>query len=115
MDAYFQVIGEANAEVLEELFMQRKKGVILTEKLDAYFTEKYGAPWIAKGEAKGKAEGKAIGKGEMLLTILRTRFHRIPKETEQAIRQMTDPIALDSWAAHATVCTSMEEFTKALK
>ena len=114
-DAYIYAIGEANAETMENLYMQRKKGVILTEKLDAYFTEKYGAPWIAKGEAKGRAEGEAIGKAEMLLTILRTRFHRIPKETEQAIRQMTDPIALDSWAAHATVCTSMEEFTKALK
>jgi len=38
--------------------MQRKNGVVLTEKLDAYFTEKYGAPWIAEGEANGKAEHK---------------------------------------------------------
>jgi hypothetical protein len=58
VDAYLHAITNANAEKLEELFMRRKEGVILTEKLDAYFTERY-APAIAKGEAKGKAEGKA--------------------------------------------------------
>ena len=60
-DAYFQVIGEANADVLEELYMQRKKGVILTEKLDAYFTEKYGPQFIAIGRAEGEARGEAQG------------------------------------------------------
>ena len=64
-------------------------------------------------------EGVAIGevkwKAEAVLTILRTRFHQIPKDVEKAIRQMTDPIALDSWIAHATTCQSMDEFAKALK
>ena len=110
-DVYIYAIGEANGETMENLYMQRKKGVILTEKLDAYFTEKYGAPWIAKGEAIGEARGKT----EAILAVLRARFRRVPKETENAVRQIADTVALDSWAAHAAVCTSMEEFAKALK
>jgi len=111
MDAYVYAIGEANAETMENLYMQRKKGVILTEKLDAYFTEKYGSLYFAQGEARGKAEGKA----ETLLTVLRTKFHRVPKATEKTIRQMTDPVVLDSWVAHAVTCQSMDEFAAALK
>jgi hypothetical protein len=106
MGAYFQVIGEANAEMMEELYM-RKDGVILTEKLDAYFTEKYGPSYFAKGEARGKAE--------TLLKILRARFKRVPKDVEKTIRAMTDPIALDSWAVHAATCSSMDDFAKALR
>jgi hypothetical protein len=118
MDAYFQVIGDANAEAMEELYM-RKNGVILTEKLDAYFTEKYGPSYFAKGEAigeaRGKAEGKTEGKTETLVKILRARFKRVPKDVEKTIRAMTDPIALDSWAVHAATCSSMDDFAKALK
>ena len=60
MDAYFQVIGAANIEAMEELYMRRKSGVILSEKLDAFFTEKYGAPWIAEGEARNEAKWKSV-------------------------------------------------------
>ena len=55
MDAYFHVLNEANTKALEELLMQRKKGVILSEKLDAYFREAY-QPYIAQGEARGKEQ-----------------------------------------------------------
>jgi len=115
IDAYVYAIGEANAEMLEELHMRRKKGVILTEKLDAYFYEKYGATYIAIGEAQGEARGETKGKIETLLKILRARFRRVPAETEKVIRQMTDPIALDSWAVHAATCSSLDEFVQALK
>jgi hypothetical protein len=57
MDAFIQVISEANSEILEELYMQKKKGVIYSEKLDALF----GAPFIAQGEARGEAKWKAEG------------------------------------------------------
>jgi len=66
-------------------------------------------------EAVGKAEGKVEGKAELLLKILREKFNRIPKETEKAIRQMTDPIALDSWAIQAATSRSMDEFAEALR
>ncbi|MCL2711496.1 MAG: hypothetical protein FWE95_11510, partial [Planctomycetaceae bacterium] len=111
MDAYYQVVYATNIKTLEELAMQKKEGVILSEKLDALFTEAYGAPWIARGEARGEARGKA----EAVLTVLRARFRKVPKVTESAIRQMSDPIALDSWAAYAATCQSMDEFVAALK
>ena len=63
----------------------------------------------------GRAQGVAIGKVETILKVLRARFHRIPKETEKMISQMTDPIALDSWAIHAATCSSMNEFVETLK
>ena len=102
-DAYVYAICDANAETLENLFMKRKNGVILTEKLDAYFTERLSTPLKAKGKA------------ETLLKILRGKFNKVPKETEKAISQMTDPVALDSWAVHAATCQSIEEFAQALK
>ena len=123
MDAYFQVIGEANIAAMEELLMKRKNGVILSEKLDAYFTEKYGARYRAEGVAIGKAEGVAIGKAEgkaetgrnVLLAILREKFNRVPKETERAILAMNDPIALQSWAVQASMCQTLDEFVVALR
>jgi hypothetical protein len=49
------------------------------------------------------------------LKIIREKFNGIPKEIESAIRQMTDPIALDSWAVQAAVSKSLDEFAEALK
>ena len=69
----------------------------------------------ARGVAIGEARGKAIGKAEAILTILRARFRRIPKETEKAVRRITDPVALDSWAVQAATCQSIDEFTNAIK
>jgi len=69
--------------------------------------------WIG-GETKGRAEGRAVGKAEAVLTILRTKFSRVSKETEKAVRQMTDPIALDSLIVHATQSNTMDEFIDGL-
>ena len=84
-------------KVLHPIFKGKERTMIKT-----IFEEKYDA---------GKVEGKA----ELLLKILREKFNRVPKETERAIRQMTDPIALDSWAIQAATCGSMSEFVKAFK
>ena len=69
----------------------------------------------AIGEARGEARGEVRGKIEAVLTVLRTRFRRVPKDVEKAIRQMSDPIALDSWTALAVVCKSMDEFAEAVR
>jgi hypothetical protein len=103
VDAYVYAIGDANAEILEDLYMHRKKGVILTEKLDAYFTEKYGAPL------------KAEGGRNMVLAVLRARFKRVPKDVEKAILAISDLIALESWAAQAATCDTLDEFAEALR
>ena len=63
----------------------------------------------------GVADGEIKWKADTLLKILRGKFGKVPKETEKAISQMTDPIALDSWAIHAATCQSMKEFAEALK
>jgi hypothetical protein len=70
---------------------------------------------IAEGEARGKTEGKSEAGREMVLTVLRARFKRIPKEVEKAIGQMNDTISLKSWAAQAATCQSMAEFVELLK
>jgi hypothetical protein len=121
IDAYVYTIADANAETMEELYMQRKKGVILTEKLDAYFRERY-APLIAEGKAIGVAEGKAEGRAEgevkagreIILESLRERFSRVPKSIERAINQMNDPIALKSLAVRTANCKTLDEFTAEL-
>jgi len=102
MGTYFQAIGEANAKVLEELYIRRKKGVILTEKLDAYFHEKYGPQFIAQGEARGVAIGEARGRRNTVLAVLRARFKKVPRGVKKAILGISDSIALESWVAQAT-------------
>jgi hypothetical protein len=68
-----------------------------------------------EGVAVGKAKAKVEEKAEAVLNVLRARFNRVPKEVEKTIHRMTDPIALDSWTAHAATCKSMKEFAEALR
>ena len=65
--------------------------------------------WRAEGEARGEAKRGR----NTLLAILRKKFNRIPKETEQAILAMNDPIALESWAVQASVSQTLDEFLEA--
>jgi hypothetical protein len=102
IDAYIHTVIEANAETMEELFMQKKKGIILTEKLDAYFTERLAIP------------REVEARRNMVLEFLRGRFGRIPKNIEKAVNQMTDPIALQSLAARTGSCKTLDEFAAEL-
>jgi hypothetical protein len=100
-------------EALKPIFKGKEKTMI-----KGIFEEKYDAgkaEGIVEGEARGKVKWKATGKAETVLAVLRARFNRIPKDVERTIRQMIDPIALDSWAAQAATCQSMDEFAEALK
>ena len=74
------------------------------------FEEKYDAG-VMKGEARGKAEAGR----NMVLTFLRAKFKKVPKDIEKAILAMSDPIALESLAAHAGHSDTMEEFAGALR
>jgi hypothetical protein len=113
LDAYIYAIVSANIKIMEKLFMQKKNGVILSEKLDGYFRERY-APLIAEGEAKGRAVEKTEARREMILEFLRGRFGNVPKNIERAINQMNDPIALKSLAARTASCKTLEEFAEEL-
>jgi hypothetical protein len=66
-------------------------------------------------EAKGKAEGKAEAGRSMVLTALRTRFKRVPKDVEKAILSMSDSIALESLLAQAIQSDTIEEFAEGLR
>ncbi|MCL2303724.1 MAG: Rpn family recombination-promoting nuclease/putative transposase [Planctomycetaceae bacterium] len=67
--------------------------------------------WTAEATAKAEARGKA----GTLLKILRKRFNKVPKDVENTIHNMNDPVALDSWAEHALDCQSMAEFAQAVR
>jgi len=114
MDAYVYVIGEANIEEMEEL-MRKPKGVFLSETIDAYFHERITVPAVAKATVLGEARGETRGKADTLLHILEKKFQKVPRETEDRIRAMTDPVVLDSWAVHAAMCSSMKEFAEVMK
>ena len=86
--------------------MRRKKeGVIFSEKLDAFFRDRY-SPLIAEGEARG--EVKVVR--EIILESLREKFGKVPKSIERAINQMNDPIALKSLAVRTANCKTLAEF-----
>jgi len=71
---------------------------------------------MEEGEAKGRAEGEARGEARgKVLVLLQTRFRKVPKEIEGEVRAMADLTALQSLAAHAETCQSLEEFAEALK
>ena len=100
------------AKVNEALIpvFQEKEELMIKSIFDEKFDE-----GIAVGEARGESRGKARGKAEAALAVLRARFKRVPKAVEKAILAMSDPIALESWAAQAATCQSMDEFANALK
>ena len=68
-----------------------------------------------RGVAIGEARGEARGEAKAVLTVLRTRFGKVPKGIESEVRKMTDPTALESWLVYATTCKSLDEFAKAIK
>jgi len=69
---------------------------------------------LLEGKAEGLAEGETKGKVETVLTVLRAKFNKVPKGIEKTIRQKKDPVALDSWAAHAVHSKTLDEFATVL-
>ena len=63
-------------------------------------------------EMKAAARGEAKGR---VLAILQTRFRKVPKDIEKAVRAMVDLTALKSLAVNAETCQSLEEFSETLK
>ncbi len=66
-------------------------------------------------EELAEARGETRRKAEMALMLLRAKFHRVPKDVEESIRRMVDPVALDSLAASILDCQTMKEFVATLK
>jgi hypothetical protein len=97
------------SKALKPIFNEREQAMIKT-----IFEEKFDAG-RAEGRAEGKAKWKAEAKAEAVLTILRTKYKRIPKGIEKAVLAMTDLIVLESLVAHATDSVSLDEFATALQ
>ena len=70
---------------------------------------------MLEGEARGRDKEKIETGRNYVLTVLRARFKRVPKEVERAILAMNDTVSLESWAAQAATCQSMDEFAEMLR
>jgi hypothetical protein len=69
---------------------------------------------IDEGIAIGKAAEKTETGRNMVLTFLRAKFGKVPKGIADAIRQKNDPIVLESLAAQAGRCKTLDEFAEGL-
>ena len=65
-------------------------------------------------KAEGRAEEKIETGRNMLLAFLRGRFGKVSQDIEETIRQMNDPIALESLAARTASCMTLDEFVAEL-
>ena len=84
----------------------------VTNAVEKIIGEKNMSMIIEMFKAEGVAEGVAKGK---ILATLKLRFHNVSQEVENAIRSMTDLVALESLLVHAENCGSLDEFAEALK
>ena len=107
---YAMSVTKIGTEIGRELIVKAFSKILSEKEVDD-MTRTMAEELILEGEARGKVRGKT----EAVLTVLQTRFNRVPKDVEKAIRQMTDPVALDSWTAQAASCQSMREFAEAVK
>jgi len=71
--------------------------------------------WLHEGRTEGRVEGKTEAGRNMVLAVLRARFKTVPKRIEKGVCAISDSIALESWAAQAATCQSLDEFAKALE
>jgi hypothetical protein len=91
----------AASAAVETIFKGKEKAMIKT-----IFEER---------EAIGEARGEANRGRSMVLTALRTKFKRVPKDIEKTILSMSDPIALESLLAQAIQSETMDEFAESLR
>jgi hypothetical protein len=59
-------------------------------------------------------QGGTEASRNVVLAYLRGKFGTVPKDIEDAVRRMNDPIALESLAARTANCTTLEEFAAEL-
>jgi hypothetical protein len=107
---YCNLVEDVTHEQVDKAIMNVIKG---QEGINMSQTVRKGI-W-ATGYESGRAEEKTETSRNMVLTVLRARFKKIPKGVEKAILAISDPVALESWAAHAATCETMGEFADALK
>jgi hypothetical protein len=87
-----------------------QEGINMTETIQKSIIQE----GIEIGEARGEARGKAEAGRNLVLRFLRAKFKNIPKEIEESVLGMSDPIALESLAEHAATSVTLDEFATAL-
>jgi hypothetical protein len=65
---------------------------------------------LEKWSAERKSEWQAEAGQNMVLAALRRKFDQVPKEIEESVQEMSDPIALKSLLEHVIDSNTMEEF-----
>jgi hypothetical protein len=88
-----------------EILYETIKKIVEVESMPTML-EKWTADAVAKCEVKTKAE--------MVLKAIRRKFKHVPKEIEDVVLAMTDPIALESMHEHAIDSHTLDEFTSML-
>ncbi|MDR0609514.1 MAG: Rpn family recombination-promoting nuclease/putative transposase [Planctomycetaceae bacterium] len=63
---------------------------------------------------KGKEEGEVNRGASDILTVLNTRFKKVPLSISRAVHSYKDPIALGSLLVQAAACTTLDEFEQDL-
>ncbi|MDR0704123.1 MAG: Rpn family recombination-promoting nuclease/putative transposase [Planctomycetaceae bacterium] len=104
---------EAVHKALTPIFSERAENMTTT------IFDELRAEGRAEGETRGRIEGRIEGKTEagqnMVLAALRKKFRKIPNRIETAIRNMSDPIALESLISDVIECQTLDEFENVLK
>jgi hypothetical protein len=92
---------------------EEKKNMITT-----IFEDKY-LEGVADGEIRGIAIGEVRSEGkwkaEGIVTVLKSRFGKVPTRIVKLVGSYSDPIVLESWLGLAATCQSLKEFEEALK
>lgn len=94
------------SKALKSIYRDRDREKAMMKTI---FEEKF-----AEGVAEGEARGKTLEAQEMVLTVVKARFRKVPADAEKAIRAMVDLTALKSLAAHAATCRSLDDFAEHL-
>jgi hypothetical protein len=69
----------------------------------------------AEGRVEGRIEGQTTAGQNMVLAVLHKKFRKIPKPIEAAIRNISDPIALESLIFEVIESKTLNEFENALR
>jgi hypothetical protein len=96
-------IGEAEIDrILDPIFNPEEKKNMITTIFEDKFLE-----GITVGEARGEVKS--------IVTVLKSRFGKVPVRLVKLVNSYSDPVVLESWLGLAATCQSLKEFEAVLK
>jgi hypothetical protein len=118
LDAYLNVVAEANIEKFQEIIM---KDTIIQCLEDVGYVDKflkdrgYIDKWRTEGRVEGRVEGEAEGRAKTVIRILSRRLGVPSKPLQKKICSIRNIAKLDELTDFALTCVSLKEFATALK